>query len=194
MQPANGHTQIVPLTPETWGLFEDLLGPDGLQGGCWCAYFRVRARDFDQQSPAEHKLLARQIVDDHRPFGLLALQEGTPVGWVAVSPRADNLRLQRSEVARVEEGTDVGGTWSVTCFYIDRRARHTGLSATLLDGAVGYAGTHDATTVEGYPVDASDRKVGAPGLYHGELQTFLEQGFTLVARRGTRRALVRKTL
>lgn len=197
MTPAAGNTdqlEIVPLTSDTWEHFEALLGPGGVQGGCWCAYFRMRARDFEQSTPQEHKQLARGIVNDDAPFGLLALQEGTTVGWVAVSPRCDNPRLARSEVARVDPATDLSRTWAVTCFYIDRSVRHRGVTGTLLREAVRYATAPGAAAVEGYPVDASDGKVAAGGLYHGELQTFLDSGFELIDRRGSRRALVRKML
>lgn len=186
--------RIVPLTTNTWELFEQLLGPDGLQGGCWCTYFRMNARDFERSAPAEHKQLARRIVDQGDPFGLLAVQDEMPMGWVAVAPRQDNPRLGRSAVARVDSAADVARTWSVTCFYIDRRSRHRGLTETLLREAVQHAAANGAGYVEGYPVDAGGGKIGAGSLYHGELQTFLDGGFELIDRRGTRRVLVRRTL
>src|SRR3712207_7596042 len=46
---------------------------------------------------------------------------------------------------------------------------------------------------EGYPVDTNGLKVGSGELYHGTLSMFLDAGFTLVERRGTRRALDRKS-
>jgi GNAT superfamily N-acetyltransferase len=82
----------------------------------------------------------------------------------------------------------------VTCFFVHRTARGRGLAATLLDAAVDYARSHGAVAVEGHPVDTEGQRRGSADLYHGTLAMFLAAGFDLVDRRGTRRALVRRTL
>ena len=97
-------------------------------------------------------------------------------------------------VARVDSTEDLTGVWAVTCFYAHRAIRRSGVTSVLLEEAILYAHAHGARAIEGYPVDASDGKLAAAELYHGELQTFLNAGFELIERRGTRRALVRKTL
>lgn len=191
--PGVGPDSIQPLTPRTWPLFEDLFGPGGVQGGCWCAYFRMTSRAFEQSSPAEHRGLLRGLVDEGRPVGLIVVTDGRPAGWVAVAPRADCLRLATSAVAR-SPASDVSGTWAVTCFYIAPRSRGTGLMAALLDAAVHYAAEHRARSIEGYPVDSAGAQIRPGKLYHGELQTFLAAGFQFLDRRGRRRALVRRDL
>lgn len=85
-------------------------------------------------------------------------------------------------------------TWSVTCFFVHRSARGQGLARTLVDAAVDYARDRGARVVEGHPVDTEGQKRVSGDLYHGTLDMFLSAGFTLVERRGTRRALVRKEI
>lgn len=37
---------VVPVTPDRWDDLVSLFGPNGAYSNCWCAYFRVRAKDF----------------------------------------------------------------------------------------------------------------------------------------------------
>ncbi|MGH1561180.1 N-acetyltransferase family protein [Mumia sp. DW29H23] len=186
--------EIVAVDAGTWDTFEELFAPGGVQGGCWCSYFSMTAKDYSQSTPDERHAHVRARVEAGTPFGLVARVDGVASGWVAVSPRACNVRLSRSRVAAVEKGRDLSDTWSVVCFYSRRDARRTGLSRELLDAAVSYARERGARYVEGYPVDVEGSSVPADERYHGRLDVFLEAGFTLVERRGKRRALVRLDL
>ncbi len=123
------------------------------------------------------------------PLGLLALDDDRPVGWVAVAPRSTYPRLDRSTTTASDAGP---GTWSVTCFFVHRSARGRGLARTLVDAAVDFAADRGARVVEGHPVDTEGEKKVSGDLYHGTLDMFLAAGFSLVERRGPRRALVRK--
>jgi hypothetical protein len=48
--------------------------------------------------------------------------------------------------------------------------------------------------VEGYPVDTSAKKSSSNELYHGALSTFVDAGFTEVARPAPARPIVSLTL
>lgn len=186
--------EVVPIDATTWDVFEEFFGPDGVDGGCWCAYFKMTPKQFHTSGSRGHKAFMRRCVDNGEPIGLVARAHGEPWAWVAVSPRSCNARLERSVVARVEPDRDLTTTWSVTCFYGRRRARRRGMSRLLLDGAVAYAIRGDARVIEGYPVDTGLGTLAADERYHGRLDTFLAAGFELIERRGKRRALVRLTL
>lgn len=183
--------EIVDLTDVTWPLFERLLGPDGLQGGCWCAFFRMTGPGFRAADPGLRQQVVRDAAAEGSPIGLLALDGGEPIGWVAVSPRDDLPRLRRSVIAAPPAGTEVlPGTWAVTCFHVPRARRGGGLTGELLHAATHRAIALGARVVEGYPVEPDGHRT--PGdLYHGSLSTFLAEGYELVERRGAARALVR---
>ena len=184
--------EIMEITTAAWPVFEQLFGPGGVQGGCWCSWFRMGSRDYAAAGSAGRKELVRGLVEAGEPFGLVAKVDGEPLGWVSVAPRQCHLRLQRSSVARLAPGEDAAGLWTVACFYVDRRGRGRGLGLTLLEAAVEYAERNGARAVEGYPVDTAG--VGTPPqeLYYGTLGTFLTAGFEPIERRGARRVLVRK--
>lgn len=44
--PAPPGFEIYPATLSRWDDLERLLGPDGAYKGCWCAYWRLRQKDF----------------------------------------------------------------------------------------------------------------------------------------------------
>ncbi|MEV8608753.1 GNAT family N-acetyltransferase [Amycolatopsis sp. NPDC051373] len=181
--------EFVPLDTASWPLFEQLFGPGGVQGGCWCAFFRLVGPDFKAAGRDGRKAHVRGEAESGVPLGLLAVVDGEPLGWVAVSPKPDNPRLARSPVAASAEP---GNVWAVTCFYVDRRGRRQGLATELLHAAVEYAAAHGADVVEGYPVAAGDRPPA--DLYHGTLGLFTRADFAVVERRGAARALVRRKI
>lgn len=179
--------ELVELTEDTWPALETLFGANKTVGGCWCVWFMRRPAEVQAGWGTANKAFLR----DHlgAPLGLLALDGSSPVGWVAVAPRANYPRLAGSKVTESDAGPD---TWAVTCFFVHRTARGRGLAQRLLEAAVEYAAERGARAVEGHPVDTEGERRGSGDLYHGTLDMFRTAGFALVGRRGTRRALVRK--
>lgn len=183
--------RLVDLTRETWPTLEELFSANKTVGGCYCAWFMRASKDVQAGWGAGNKAFLREKVRAGAPLGVLAIEDDRPLGWVAVAPRTTYPRLDRSRTTASDAGPD---TWSVTCFFVHRAARHRGLAHTLVAAAVDFARDGGARTVEGHPVDTEGAKRVAGDLYHGTLEMFLVAGFTLVERRGTRRALVRKEL
>ena len=182
--------EIQPLTEETWPLLTELFGPNGAVGGCWCTWFMQTNKQVTQRGNSGNRDLLHGLVRDGQPLGLLAVEDGKALGWVAVAPRPTYPRLDASPIGRVADaGPDV---WSVTCFFVRAGSRKRGTGGLLLSAAVDYALSHGARVVEGFPVDTTGRKLGAGELYHGTLDMFTDAGFAVIERRGTRRALVRR--
>jgi GNAT superfamily N-acetyltransferase len=187
--------RVVELTAGTWPAMERLFGPNGGVAGCWCMWFRKSTPEFRRDTGGTNRADARSLAESGEPVGLLAMDGDNAVGWVAVAPREVYRRLDRSPVARpVDQDEDRTGLWSVTCFFVHRSARRRGVGRLLLDEAVRHAVRQGAWLIESYPVDTNDTTMSSGELYHGTLTMFTGAGFTLVERRGTRRALVRKTV
>jgi GNAT superfamily N-acetyltransferase len=182
-------TVIVELTDETWPSLETLFGANKTVGGCWCVWFMRPHAEVNAGWGAGNREFLRERLGS--PLGLLAVEDGEPRGWVAVAPRPAYPRLATSKITASDTGPD---TWSVTCFFVHRRARGKGLAATLLSAAVDFAAGRGATAVEGHPVDTDGARRSSGDLFHGTLAMFAAAGFSLVDRRGTRRALVRKEI
>jgi GNAT superfamily N-acetyltransferase len=181
--------EIVELTERTWPALEELFSANKTVGGCWCVWFMRPNAEVQAGWGADNRAFLRGRLGE--PLGLLALERQEPVGWVAVAPRPAYPRLATSKITRSDAGPD---TWSVTCFFVHRRARRQGLAATLLSAAVDFAAGRGAAAVEGHPVDTEGARRSSGDIYHGTLDMFRAAGFELVDRRGTRRALVRKEI
>ncbi|HEX2562611.1 MAG TPA: GNAT family N-acetyltransferase, partial [Acidimicrobiales bacterium] len=151
--------------------------------GCWCMWWRVTSKEFDERHGAGLRRDLQRLVDAGPAPGLLAYVDGVPAGWVAVAPRDEYPRLDRSPKLRRLDDRPV---WSITCFTIDRRHRRRGVAAVLLDAAVDFAQERGAEVVEAYPIDPAGAKRSSAELYTGTLAMFERAGFEEVARRGGR--------
>lgn len=184
--------EVRPVTPDRWDDLVKLFGLDrGAYSGCWCMWWRQRAKEYERDRGAANGEAMRSIVEDGREPGLLAYRDDRPVGWVSVAPREEFGRLDRSRVlARVDDEE----VWSIVCFYIDRRDRRSGVGTTLLGAAVRRASERGARWVEAYPVDleATTVRKASAELFTGTLAMFEEAGFVEVARRSPTRPVVRR--
>ena len=125
-----------------------------------------------------------------RPPGLIGYMDGRPVGWISLGPREDYAKLARSPVMKPVDDKPV---WSIVCFFVDSKARGQGVSRALLDAAVAYARSQEATLLEGYPVDKPER-TQSDFLWFGAKTLFDRAGFREVARRKPTRPVVRKAI
>ncbi len=179
-----------PLTPERWADLEKLFGPRGACAGCWCMYPRTtRAEGTTSGEP--NRRAFKRVVEAGPPPGLLAYVRGEPVGWIAIAPRPEYRRLERSRVLQPVDGEPV---WSVPCFFVARSERGRGLTVALLRAACEWARDRGARIVEGYPVDPKGKPQAAAFVFPGLVATFEAAGFREALRRSDRRPIMRRTL
>src|SRR5207249_1546879 len=123
-------------------------------------WWRLRHRDFRVLQPAERKAELRGWVRSGAEPGLIAYREGIPVGWCAVAPRSAYAGLAASRSLKPVDSA--AGVWSVTCYFVARDLRRTGLMTALLGAAESHAKRHGGLMLEGYPV-AAERLAGCAG-------------------------------
>jgi GNAT superfamily N-acetyltransferase len=172
------HIAVEPLTPARWAGLQALFSEGGDPKSCWCMFWRHRAKDFANRTVTEHRAELQALAGDEPAPGLVAIDGERVVGWVSLGPRDAFERLERS---RSIPRTDDRPVWSIVCFVVGREARGSGLSRTLIDAAVGYAGDHGAPAVEAYPADVGDERISPSAAYTGTLSAFLAAGFVRVA-------------
>ncbi|MDH3307849.1 MAG: GNAT family N-acetyltransferase, partial [Acidimicrobiia bacterium] len=156
---------------------------------CWCTWFLLTGREFDEALPTERRDELLGCVERGEEPGLLAFRGEVPVGWCAVGPR-DRYRRMTSPRARAFKAIDDRPSWVVNCFYIDKPARGTGVATVLLASAVDHARARGATRLEGYPDVRGFTAVGASGMFVGTTGMFEKAGFTEIERRGNRSVMV----
>ena len=193
--------EIHPVTPDRWPDLVDLFERPGPRGSwprtsaCYCMFWRLpppeyeaafRERSLEAVGGGPNKTKMRRLVASGAEPGLLAYRDGRAVGWVSVSPRAELTRLAHVPFDADDDPADAR-TWSVACFYVHRSHWRGGVGTALLDAAVRRAREHDASSVEGFPVQA-----GSVDPYTGYDTMFARAGFELTRPgRGKGRALWR---
>jgi ribosomal protein S18 acetylase RimI-like enzyme len=187
---------IVPLTPDRLDDLASLFDQGGDPKWCWCAWFRVRNRNWSNSTPDTNRALLGELAGGPVAPGLVAYRKGQAVGWVSLGPREDYERLAYSKGL---EPIDDRPVWSIVCFVVGRRERGRGIASALLDAAIEHARSSGATTLEAYPTDTKGDRIASASVYRGTLSMFETAGFTVVARRpatatGTPRPTVRLEL
>ncbi len=184
-------TGIAPLTIDRWSDFERLFGPRGACGGCWCMYWRQSRRQFAEQHGEGNRLAMKKLVEAGVNPGLMAYEDGVPVGWCSIAPRVDFPTLANSRILKPVDGQPV---WSVVCFFIARGQRRKGLTVQLLKAAVDFAAARGARIVEGYPVEPKNSQAPDVFVYTGLASAFRQAGFSEIERRSATRPIMRFTI
>jgi GNAT superfamily N-acetyltransferase len=184
------NSKIYPVTRERWRDLERLFGPKGAYSNCWCMFWRVRRRDFHALAPEKRKAALRAWVRSGAEPGLLAYRRGEPVAWCAVAPRDEYAALAASP--KLQPIGDTAGVWSITCYYVPKEQRRTGLMSALLGAAARHARRKGGRLLEGYPVIA-DSLSGCMG-YTGLVPAYRRAGFRVVARPSRTMRVMQKAL
>lgn len=179
---------VFPLNPERWDDFERLFGVRGAVGGCWCMWWRLKAKTFAQQKGEANRLAMRALVESGPPPGILMYHHGEPVGWCSLGPRQAFGRLERSRVLKRVDEQDV---WSVVCFFVAKAHRRQGVMTALLRAAMAYAHQQGARILEGYPVEPKQGVTPDVFAYTGLASVYRQLGFVEVARRSPTRPIFR---
>jgi GNAT superfamily N-acetyltransferase len=177
-----GKEQLVfrPLTPRLMDdLGEVLRGSWG--AGCWCMHPRLTdpqmrelpgpGSETERRRQAMTKLARRR-----RAPGLLAFEGDEVVGWVAVAPRTELARIEKSRATPRVDGEDV---WVIPCVTVRKTARGRGIACALIRAAVEYAREHGACAVEAYP-RAGAARTSDDNAWFGTEAMFRRAGFRVI--------------
>jgi len=177
-----------PVTKEKWNDFENLFGEKGACAGCWCMYWRLRRKEYDQLRGNGTKRKMKNLVNKGIIPGILAYEKDIPVGWCSIAPREDFPVLENS---RVLKRVDEKPVWSAVCFFINKEYRKKGLSVELLNAAKLIVKKSRGRIIEGYPVEPKSGKTADVFAWTGLASAFKKAGFKEVARRSETRPIMR---
>ncbi|MCC6408051.1 MAG: GNAT family N-acetyltransferase [Planctomycetes bacterium] len=189
MATKRARTQVEPLTLERWDDFVDLLGPRGACGGCWCMTSRLPKRDYAAGKGEKNKRAMKKLVASEHPTGLLAYRDGKAVGWCSIAPRSEFAGLAKSRFAKPVDARDA---WAISCLYVDREHRGTGVATALVRAATEHAFAHGAECVDAWPHETKrgERAIDL-FVWMGLRPCFDRAGFTEVARHTPARPTLR---
>jgi hypothetical protein len=172
-------TIIKPLTPENWNDFETLFGPKGAYGGCWCMWWRIPRREFEEGQGQKNHDAMKAIVDSGTVAGLIAYKDGVPCGWCSVAPREHFATIERSRgLARIDDQP----VWSLVCFFIDKNFRGSALNEILVLGAIEYVKSQGGKIIEAYPANIHKKNMSPVSTFTGIPNILKRAGFREISR------------
>jgi GNAT superfamily N-acetyltransferase len=149
--------------------------------GCWCMYPRLtdaQTRGLPGQGSANERRrnAMTKLARRRRAPGLLGYEAEQPVGWVAVAPRSELARVDRS---RATPRVDDEEVWVIPCVTVRKENRGRGLAVALIKAAVSYASEHGAPAVEAYP-RAGTARTKDDNVYFGTEPLYRRAGFRVI--------------
>jgi len=180
------------LSEATWDDFEVVLGMNGGARGCWCMHWRLSIAEWMAGKGDGNKRAMRELANQGSAPGVVIYRGKTPVAWCSLGPRASYPRLERSKLLATIDDKPV---CAITCIYVHRKHRGSGLLPAILDSVCEYAADNGHTIAEGYPVEPrGGRRAGSDTAMTGIASAFLDAGFKEVARPRSDRPIMRRSL
>ena len=184
--------RFTPLTPDLWPVFEPFFAAQSETNNCWCMWWRVPSQEIVARNRDALRAAFRQRVEDGPAPGLMALDGETPVGWVQVTPRADVPRFNRGRMSKPEGPVDPERVWALSCFFVSRSARRSGLMTRLATAACSHAAGQGAEAVDAAALKPRPDLQRCDG-FVGLVPALERAGFRSVEERSAVRVLMRWT-
>jgi len=108
--------------------------------------------------------------------GLVAYEDGEPIGFISLGPRHDFSVIEKS---RATPPVDDVPAWVIPCITVRRGHRGQGVAIAMIRAAVDYAGRRRASAVEAYP-RADGKRVHDDFAFFGTEPMFRKAGFRQV--------------
>ena len=150
--------------------------------------WRQSRADYEKNKGEQNKKTMKQLVKKNEQLGIIAYADGKPVGWCAIAPRENYVKLEN---ARVLKRIDDEPVWSIPCFFITKDFRKKGFSVKLLNGVIAFCRRKGVKIVEAYPIIPYSSNMPAAFAWTGILSSFLNAGFTEEKRWSKARPIVR---
>jgi GNAT superfamily N-acetyltransferase len=183
------------LEPSRWIDFETLFRRyHGVQAGCWCMFYHRTGPTGplgDRRRQETNRQDHRALLLRGRAHGILMYKDGQPVGWCQFGLREELPRIEAGR--KYKEVASVLGEparWRITCFFVDRPYRRSGVARQALHAALQAIRRHGGGIVEAYP--ATQAK--AVAIWFGTVGMYKREGFRVVRPFGRSNVLVRRSV
>lgn len=179
------------LNKETWSDLQTLFGEKGACGGCWCMYWRLSYKEYENRKGQKNKETLNDIINQGLPIGVLAFEDDIPIGWCSVSPKNTLIRLKSSRLFKNLNETKT--TWSITCLFIHKDYRNKGLSSEIISAATEYAFENGASVIEAYPIIPKNSAMAPAFAWVGFVNSFKRADFKKIIQVSESRLVMRLT-
>lgn len=184
---------VRPLEDKTWEAFARLVEKhNGVWGGCWCTWFHAERYDKEAAAAEGAKAMKQRLVREGRAHAALVFDGHEAVGWCQYGTVQELPRIYHRK--EWESGVVDPPDYRITCFFVDRDYRRSGVAPVALRGALDLIGAAGGGVVEGYPEDTGGERAKASLLYSTTRSMFEGAGFTYERSKGTKHCVMRTTV
>lgn len=187
---------IKALDTSTWDDFEALVErTSGLFSGCWCVHFHHGVADGRGEDEPNREF-KRRMVEAGVAHAALVYDGDRAVAWAEYGTPCElpNIHHRKQYDAETRTPPD----YRITCVYVEKGRRRSGLGRVALEGAVDLIARAGGGVVEGYPHDLTDRdpvkKISASFIYNLTRHTYEEAGFTYLRPKGQGNCVMTRTV
>lgn len=185
-----GDYSIKPLDVETWEAFARLVEKhNGVWGGCWCTWFHAERYDEEASAAEGAEAMKHRLVQEGRAHAALVFDGDQAVGWCQFGTVEELPRIYHRK--EWEAGLIESPDYRITCFFVDRDHRRSGVAAIALGGALDLIAAAGGGIVEGYPEDTTGRKAKASLMYSASRSMFEDAGFEYERPKGKNHCVMR---
>jgi hypothetical protein len=183
---------VQPLGPDTWDAFADLAERhNGVWGGCWCTWFHTAHAEKTYDADDNRAVKAR-LVQEGRAHAALVFDGDVAVAWCQFGTPEELPNIYHRKEYEAER--DRLPDYRITCFFVDKRYRRSGVAAVALRGALDLIARAGGGVVEAYPQDTGGKKISASFLYSVTRSAFEEAGFHYERAKGKNHCVMSRTV
>ena len=184
--------EIVPLTSDTWAMFDAMVvRHNGIFGGCWCMYFHPDSPERGKGAEG-NRAMKKLYVERCVAHAALVIDGDEAVAWAEYGTPAELPNIHHRKQYDAE--ADLTPDYRVTCIFVDKRYRRRGLAEMALLGAVDLIARAGGGIVEGYPHIPGEKKMSSSFLYNGTRAMYERCGFDFVRPKGLKNTVMRRTV
>jgi hypothetical protein len=183
---------VKPLDRDTWDAFAGLAERhNGVWNGCWCTWFHTfhAEKEFTAEG---NRALKERLVAEGRAHAALVFDGDEAVAWCEYGTPAELPNIYHRK--EYEADLDLVPDYRITCFFVDKKYRRSGIAGVALRGALDLIAQAGGGIVEAYPQDTDGKKISASFLYNGTRSFFEQAGFSFMRSKGKSHCVMRKVI
>jgi len=185
--------RIAPLDADTFPAWLALAEKhNGVWGGCYCTYFHADTTDT-VKTDHDRPTFKRRLVAEGVAHAALVLVGVDAIAWCQYGSPAELPGIYHRK--QYDAGEARPAPWRITCFFVDRDHRRSGVAREALDGALELIAAAGGGEVVSFPNELPPGKRTSSSFLHNGTRTMFEKaGFEFERHLGKNKTVMRKTV
>jgi len=184
---------IKPLSPDTFAAWQALADKhNGVWGGCYCSYFHGDTADTVKNEYPRVEFKER-LVHEGVAHAALVFDGDAAIAWCQYGSPLELPNIYHRK--QYDAGETNLAPWRVTCFFVDRDERRSGVAYEALEGALHLIAQAGGGEVISFPNELEPgKRTSSSFLHNGTRAMFEKAGFTFERHIGKSKTVMRTTI